>query len=76
MKNANFVETLSPTHFSFPNKARDMVKQKYQEKQIQNHNIQRKLKRLTVKLKTFDELIQKVQQKQLLSQNSLCHLQV
>lgn len=55
--NANFVGTLSPTHFSSPNKARrhlNMVKLKYQEKQIQNHNLQKKLKKLTVKLKTFD----------------------
>lgn len=53
-----------------------MVKQKYQKKQIQNYNLQRKLKRLTIKLKTYDELIQKLQQKQLLSKNASNHLQV
>lgn len=77
--NVNTIGLLSPTHFSSPNRAKrhlNMIKLKYQQKQIQNHNLQRKLKRLTIKLKTFDELIKNLQQKQLLSENASCHLQV
>lgn len=77
--NVNTIGLLSPTHFSSPNRAKrhlNMIKFKYQQKQIQNHNLQRKLKRLTIKMKTYDELIKNLQQKQLLSENASCHLQV
>lgn len=53
-----------------------MIKDKYKQKQIQNHNLQKQVKRLCVKLKTYEELIEKLQHKHLLSENAACHLQV
>jgi len=66
--NVNTIGLLSPTHFSSLDRAirhLNMIKFKYKQKQIQNHNLQRKLKRLNMKLKTSDELTKYLQQKQL-----------
>jgi len=53
-----------------------MMKDKYRQKLIQNHNLKKKVQRLNAKLKTYDELIEKLQHKNLLSENASYHLQV
>lgn len=60
--NANSFGVLSPSHFRTPRKAKkhlNMVKKKYREKQIENENLKKQLKRLTEKLKTYDDLVLK-----------------
>jgi len=54
----------------------DMVKNKYREKQIQNDNLKKQIKRLKEKVKTYDDLVQKLHQKQFLTENASVHLQV
>lgn len=54
----------------------DMVKHKYKEKQIENHNLKKKIKRLENKLTSYDDLVLKLQQKQFLTDNACVHLQV
>jgi len=61
--NANSIGVLSPSHFRTPRKAKrhlDMVKNKYREKQIQNDNLKKQIKRLKEKVKTYDDLVQKL----------------
>lgn len=77
--NPDTIGILSPTHFSTPKRTKrniQMVKDKYRQKQIQNHNLKKKVQRLNAKLKTYDELIEKLQHKNLLSENASYHLQV
>jgi len=77
--NANSIGVLSPSHFRTPRKAKrhlNMVKNKYREKQIENENLKKRLKRLTEKLNTYDDLVLKLHQKQFLTENASVHLQV
>jgi len=77
--NANSIGVLSPSHFRTPRKAKrhlDMVKNKYREKQIQNDNLKKQIKRMKEKVKTYDDLVQKLHQKQFLTDNASVHLQV
>uniref|UniRef100_A0A2S2QR85 THAP-type domain-containing protein n=1 Tax=Sipha flava TaxID=143950 RepID=A0A2S2QR85_9HEMI len=77
--NANSIGVLSPSHFRTPRKAKrhlDMVKNKYREKQIQNENLKKQIKRLKKKLNTYDDLVQTLHRKQFLTDNASVHLQV
>jgi len=79
LMNADTTGILSPSHFSTPKRTKrniQMIKHKYKQKQIQNHNLKKQVQRLSVKLKTYDELIEKLQHKNLLSENASYHLQV
>lgn len=72
--NANSIGILSPNNFRTPRKAKrhlDMVKYKYNEKQIQNENLKKRVKRLKEKLHTYDDLVLKLQQKQFLTEMHL-----
>jgi len=77
--NADTIGILSPSHFCTPKRTKrniQMIKNKFKQKQIQNHNLKKQVQRLSVKLKTYDELIEKLQHKNLLSENASYHLQV
>lgn len=77
--NANSIGLLSLSHFRTPRKAKrhlEMVKNKYREKQIQNENLKKKIKRLKEKLTTYDDLVLKLHQKQFLTDNASVHLKV
>lgn len=52
------------------------VKNKYREKQIQNENLKKQIKRLKEKLNTYDDLVQILHRKQFLTDNASVHLQV
>jgi uncharacterized protein YigA (DUF484 family) len=60
---AKSIEVLSLSHLRTPRKAKrhlNMVKNKYSEKQIQNENLKKRIKRLTEKLNTYDDLVLKL----------------
>lgn len=59
--NASTIGALSPSHFSSPRKAKthlDMVKYKFKEKQVQNNNLKKQIKRLKKKIEKDGEYIQ------------------
>lgn len=59
--NANTIGVLSPSHFSSPRNAKrhlDMVKCKFKEKQVQNSNLKKQIKRLKQKIEKDQEYIQ------------------
>jgi hypothetical protein len=74
--NPDTIGLLSPSHFSTPKCTKrniQMIKNKYKQKQIQNHNLKKQIQRLSIKLKICDELIEKLQHKNLLSENASNH---
>lgn len=77
--NAETIGILFSSHFSSPRRTNPnltMIKNKCKQSQIRNLNLQKQAKRLRLKLKSFDDLINKLQQKYLLSENASGHLQV
>ncbi|KAF0718665.1 THAP-type domain-containing protein, partial [Aphis craccivora] len=76
--NPDSIGLLSPTHFSTPKRRKrnvDLIKQKFKEKQSQYHKIYMQNKRLRLKLKSYDDLIMKLRNKNLISENASYHLQ-
>ncbi|XP_025195419.1 uncharacterized protein LOC112594690 [Melanaphis sacchari] len=77
--NANSIGILTPSNFKTPREAKknlDMVKNKYREKQIQNANLKKQIKRLKEKLTTYDNLVQKLHQKLFLTDSASAHLKI
>eukprot|EP00102_Acyrthosiphon_pisum_P020014 XP_016657224.1 PREDICTED: uncharacterized protein LOC107882805 [Acyrthosiphon pisum] len=77
--NPDTIGDLSPSHFNTPRKAKknlEMVKYKFSQKQTQNVNLKKQVKRLQTKLKTYDDLILQLKSKNFISENASVHLKV
>ncbi|XP_029348598.1 uncharacterized protein LOC107882805 [Acyrthosiphon pisum] len=75
--NPDTIGDLSPSHFNTPRKAKknlEMVKYKFSQKQTQNVNLKKQVKRLQTKLKTYDDLILQLKSKNFISENASVHL--
>ncbi|CAH1726377.1 unnamed protein product [Aphis gossypii] len=73
--NPDTIGDLSPSHFDTPRKAKrnlEMVKCKFNQQKTQNVNLKKQVKRLQVKLRTYDDLIRKLKYTIFTSENAGC----
>jgi len=73
--NPDTIGDLSPSHFDTPRKAKrnlEMVKCKFNQQKTQNVNLKKQVKRLQVKLRTYDDLIRQLKYKNCTSENAGC----